>query len=107
MREVGIWWCLSSRTSSRVLRSSDGSVAHHGSGRLQSQLVLEIADASGTIYQPAQTVYDGLATFSGNNLSGSVGGGFYSTEVVPEPASLGLMGIVGVAGFFIRRHFWI
>jgi hypothetical protein len=67
--------------------------------------LFEIADAGGTSYQAAQTVYDNLATIEGNTLSSSVGGGFWSTEVIPEPATMGLMTVLGIGVWGVRRIF--
>jgi len=72
-----------------------------------------------TVLSGATTVLTGTITDVGGNHTGGHAGyyagaaswsaGFdnYSLEVIPEPATLGMMGLVGVGGLFIRKRFMI
>lgn len=62
----------------------------------------DIDNGSGT-YLAAGTIYDGLNTIEGSSLDSSIGGGFY--EAIPEPASMVMMAVMGVGGWFTRRRF--
>ena len=70
---------------------------------------------SSTVLNPTATIID-----SGNNFIGGYAGLYtpaagghnakfdnFSLEVIPEPATLGLMGLVGAAAIFIRKRFMI
>jgi hypothetical protein len=69
----------------------------------KANMLFEIADGPG--YDAALAVYDALPTVQGNQMWSSVGGAFYA--VIPEPAVLSMISLVGGGVWFIRRRFVI
>ena len=70
---------------------------------------------SSTAVNPTASVVDGGGNFTGGyaGLYTPSAGGHnakfdnFSLEVIPEPATLGLMGVMGAAAIFIRKRFMI
>ena len=62
--------------------------------------------ASGT-YNPAGNDFSGgyAGIYQSNTGGAHTVTDNFSLEVIPEPATLGLMGVVGAVGFFIRKRF--